>query len=130
MSLAPVDRLFALRGRPPFDRVGLSELAAIAARMAERHYPAGTPLVLAGSPVDDLLVVVYGEALRADGRPAPAVLGLPGLLFGLRPDAAVLAGPEGATALALGREHLFTVIGACPELLAGVLAMADGEAFR
>lgn len=41
---------------------------------------------------------------------------------GTRPDTAIVAGADGAVALALGREHLFTVRQACPELLAGVLA--------
>lgn len=130
MSLTAVERLFALRVRPPFDRVGLAELAAIAQRMAERAYPPHALLMPAGRPPDDLLIVIAGEALRADGRPAPAVLGLAGLLFGLRAETDFTAGPTGATVLALSREHLFTVLTACPEVLAGVLAQADGETFR
>ena len=130
MSLEPVERLFALRATPPFDQVALPELAAIAARMTERAFAPGVPLLQAGRPVDDLLVLVGGGAQRPGGLPAPAVLGLPGLLFGTRPTADVAAGPAGAIALTLDREHLFTVLQACPELLAGVLAVADGEAFR
>lgn len=130
MSLGAVDRVFMLRATPPFDLVGMPELAAIAGRMAERSFAPGASLLKAGRPVDELLVVVAGEVQRPDGAAAPAVLGLPGLLFGTRPAAGVVAGPAGATALTLGREHLFTVLQACPELLAGVLAVADGEAFR
>lgn len=141
MSLGAVDRLFALRRTPPFDRVGLAELAAIAARMDERVHAPHAPLLAAGRPVEDLLVVVAGGAERATppaagtgplrpAGPAPAVLGLAGLLFGTRPTTDVVAGPDGATTLSLAREHLFTVLQACPELLAGVLAAADGEAYR
>jgi hypothetical protein len=130
MSLGPSDRLFALRRVSAFAAVATADLAVIATRMTERAFQPGELVAGAGRLPERLLVVVDGDTRTAEGARLAPLIGLPALLVGKPPGQDVLAGPAGARTLALGRDHLFAAIQACPEILAAVLEELDREAFE
>jgi hypothetical protein len=114
-----VERLFALRGSRPFQRLEDAELLLIARHSRPRTFEAGKLVVPAGVVADMLFVVTGGGAL-ADGAPAPAVFDAPGLLFGLATPCEYVAGPEGLEALVIAKPHVFTIARECPEFVVGL----------
>ena len=113
------ERLAALRGVAPFDRLEDTELALIAHQARPRTCPAGQVLIPAGAAAETLFVRLAGGALTA-GAPAPAVFDAPGLLFGLAARDEFVAGPQGLTALIIAKPHVFTIARECPEFVVGL----------
>jgi hypothetical protein len=119
-----VERLFALRGVGPFQRLEDTELLLIARHARLRSFPPGKLVTPKGAAPDALFVTVAGGAL-ADGAPAPVVFDAPGLLFGLATAADHLAGPEGLEALVIAKPHVFTIARECPEFVVGLRDLAE-----
>ena len=122
-----VQRLFALRGVGPFQRLEDTELLLIARHARVRSVAAGKLVTPKGVAPDALFVIVAGGAV-ADGAPAPVVFDAPGLLFGLATAADHLAGPEGLEALVIAKPHVFTIARECPEFVVGLRDLAERSA--
>lgn len=119
-----VERLFALRGVSPFQRLEDTELLLIARHARARRFEAGKLVLPAGLVPEALFVVVAGEA-RAAGAPAPVVFDAPGLLFGLAVAADHVAGLDGLEALIIAKPHVFTIARECPEFVVGLRDLAE-----
>ena len=119
-----VERLFALRGVGPFQRLEDTELLLIARHARVRRFEPGKVVLPAGLVPEALFVVVAGEAM-ADGAPAPVVFDAPGLLFGLAAAADHVAGPGGLEALIIAKPHVFTLARECPEFVVGLRDLAE-----
>jgi hypothetical protein len=114
-----VQRLFALRGSRPFERLEDTELLLIARHARARVFEAGKVVLPAGA-VADMLFVVTGGAALADGQAAAVVFDAPGLLFGLATPADHVAGEGGLEALVIAKPHVFTIARECPEFVVGL----------
>ena len=111
-----LERMFALRVTPPFDRLFDSELAQIARAVRVRELAAGESLAPAERPVRYLVIVIRGR-IDLGCAPAPPVFGEESLLLGTPLGSDASAGPEGATCLLLMRAHFLTVFRECPWIL-------------
>lgn len=120
-----VERLFALRGSRPFQRLEDTELLLIARHSRPRTFEAGKVVLPAGMVAEMLFVVTGGGAL-VDGAPAPVVFDAPGLLFGLATSSEYLAGPTGLEALVIAKPHVFTIARECPEFVVGLRDLLEG----
>lgn len=119
-----VQRLFALRGAGPFQRLEDTELLLIAQHARARSFAPGRLVQSAGVVPDALFVIVSGGAL-AGGAAAPVVFDAPGLLFGLATPDAHVAGPDGLEALVIAKPHVFTIARECPEFVVGLRNLAE-----
>lgn len=119
-----VQRLFALRGVAPFQRLEDTELLLIAQHARARSFAPGKLVLPAGVVPEALFVVVDGGAL-AGGVAAPEVFDAPGLLFGLATLAEHVAGPDGLRALVIAKPHVFTIARECPEFVVGLRDLAE-----
>ncbi|HEY0646341.1 hypothetical protein [Phenylobacterium sp.] len=119
-----VQRLFALRGVGPFQRLEDTELLLIARHARARSFAPGKLVLPAGVVPEALFVTVEGGAL-ADGVPAPVVFDAPGLLFGLATPAEHVAGPDGLEALVVAKPHVFTIARECPEFVVGLRDLSE-----
>lgn len=118
-----VQRLFALRGVGPFQRLEDAELLLIASHARAWAFAPGKVVIPAGTVGDALFVVTAGGAETA-GKPAPLVFDAPGLLFGLAARADYSAGPGGLDALVIAKPHVFTIARECPEFVVGLRDLA------
>ena len=116
-----VDRVFAVRMTPPFDRLYDSEIAQIARAVRVRELAPGEVLAAAERPLKYLVMVTRGQ-IDMGGEPAPPVFGHDSLLLGTPLPGEATAGPEGATCLLLLRAHFLTVIRECPWILMELMA--------
>lgn len=121
-----VQRLFALRGVGPFQRLEDAELLLIARHARSRAFAPGKLVIPAGVVADALFVTIAGGAEMA-GAPAPLVFDAPGLLFGLAAQGDYVAGPEGLEAVVIAKPHVFTIARECPEFVVGLRDL-DGAA--
>ena len=121
-----VQRLFALRGVGPFQRLEDDELLLIARHARSRAFAPGKLVIPAGAVADALFVTIAGGAEMA-GAPAPLVFDAPGLLFGLAARDDHVAGPDGLSALVIAKPHVFTLARECPEFVVGLRDL-DGAA--
>ena len=118
MTLA--EKVLALRGIPPFDRLGDNELLLVARAFGVRHYRAGQAVSVDDLPLERLHVVLDGALVRPGGEPTGTVVGAAALLLG-RPLENLSASTEkGATCLVLSRSNLYTTVNECPALLLGL----------
>mgnify|MGYP001267570044 CR=1 FL=1 len=106
-----VQRLFALRGVGPFQR--------LARHARARSFEPGK-VVLPVGIVADALYVAIGGGVLVEGAAAPTVFDAPGLLFGLATAADHVAGPDGLEALVIAKPHVFTIARECPEFVVGL----------
>lgn len=111
-----IERVFALRVTPPFDRLYDSEIAQIARAARVQELAAGESLASADRPLRYLVIVTKGR-IDLGGEPAPAVFGQESLLLGTPLGVDAVAGPGGATCLLLLRTHFLTVFQECPWIL-------------
>ncbi|MFC1575238.1 hypothetical protein ACFL5A_01150 [Gemmatimonadota bacterium] len=111
-----VERVFAIRVTPPFDRLYDSEIAQIAKAVRVRELAPGEILAPADRPLRYLVILTKG-GIDLGGEPAPVVFGQESLLLGTPLGDDAVAGPEGATCLLLQRAHFLTVFRECPWLL-------------
>lgn len=119
-----VQRLFALRGAGPFQRLEDTELLLIARHARAWSFAPGKLVLPAGIVAEALFVTVEGAAL-VDGAAAPVVFDAPGLLFGLATGADHVAGSEGLEALVIAKPHVFTIARECPEFVVGLRDLAE-----
>jgi hypothetical protein len=119
-----VERLFALRGVSPFERLEDTELLLIARHARARRFAPGRLVTPGGAAPEALFVATRGSALLPGGEAAPVVFDAPGLLFGLATAADHLAGPEGLDALVIAKPHVFTIARECPEFVVGLRDLA------
>lgn len=117
-----------LRLLPGFEALDDAVLATIIARSAVRKVAAGQIVLAVDVVAESLLACVEGELVGTDGMPITPVFDAPGLLFGLAVPKDCLAGPEGATLLAIAKPHVFTIAREFPEFV--VSLMHHGEAQR
>jgi len=122
-----VQRLFALRGVGPFQRLEDTELLLIASHARARSFEAGKLVLPAGIVAEALYVIIEGGAV-AEGREAPVVFDAPGLLFGLATPADYAAGPDGLEALVIAKPHVFTIARECPEFVVGLRDLSERSA--
>lgn len=120
-----IDRLFALRGSPPFDQLRDSELVLIASAVRTRRYEPGEVVGVAGRPLRHLYVRVDGGAVTAADDELPNVFGAVSLLFSAPLEQTVRAGSRGATYLLIRRAHFHTILNECPGLIVGLLRGAS-----
>ena len=119
-----VQRLFALRGVGPFQRLEDTELLLIAQHARLRGFGPGKLVQPAGFVPEALFVIVEGGA-QAGGAAAPVVFDAPGLLFGLATPDEHVAGPDGLEALVIAKPHVFTIARECPEFVVGLRDLAE-----
>jgi signal-transduction protein with cAMP-binding, CBS, and nucleotidyltransferase domain len=115
------ERLFALRAISPFDKLQVSELAAIAEVLTERRFGANEAIVGGDEVLQRLYFVFEGTVVTADGREMPSFFGLSSLLFEKPPGVDLLAGPQGAVCLVLTKAHFYTAAFECSGLLVHLL---------
>jgi hypothetical protein len=114
-----VQRLFALRGVGPFQRLEDTELLLIARHARPRAFAPGKVVLAAGALAEAIFVQTAGGA-ETGGRAAPLIFDASGLLFGLATRADYVAGPEGLSALMIAKPHVFTIARECPEFVVGL----------
>ena len=119
-----VQRLFALRGVGPFQRLEDTELLLIARHARPRSFEAGKVVLPAGVVAEALYVIIEGGVV-VEGRAAPVVFDAPGLLFGLATPAEHTAGPEGLEALVIAKPHVFTIARECPEFVVSLRDLGE-----
>ncbi len=122
-----LEKLFALRGVQPFDRLSPDELTLVAEVARPRTYAPGEIMHLGDAPLSRLLVVTEGSVRDPAGHATGAITGVASLLNDtivpvLRADAAA-----GARVLSISRHHFFTLARECPEFVLGLIELgAEG----
>jgi len=111
----------ALRRLPGFDMLDEQVLETIAARSPVRRYAPGQIVLAGGTVAETLLGAIEGAMIGPDGQPAPPVFDAPGLLFGLAAPGDVIAGPEGLSAIAVAKPHVFTIAREFPEFVVSLI---------
>ena len=131
MSAAPappcapslIEKLFALRGVQPFDRLPPDELALLAEVARPRQYAPGEAIHPGDAPLSRLLVVVGGGLVDAAGAPAGPIAGAASLVGNL-PAPLLAADPAaGARLLDISKRHFFTLARECPEFILGLIEL-------
>jgi len=120
-----IERVFAVRATPPFDRLYDSEIVQIAKAARVRELAAGESLAPADRPLKYLVMVTRGR-IDLGEEPAPPVFGQESLLLGTPFGVDAAAGPEGATCLLLLRAHFLTVFRECPWILMELMEGQEG----
>ncbi len=130
-----VERFFALRDVPPFDRLYDSELLLIAGAAVERTYTPGHVIVSNNKLLKALFITVSGWLEDETGRRLPQVFSPEFLLLGIPAENDIKASAEqGAVCLLISKGHFFTMLYECPALalgfseLPGVDAAYEAEA--
>lgn len=111
----------ALRTLPGFDALDDDALERIVAHASLRSVTAGQVVLAAGGVAETLLACIEGDLMDADGALFPPVYDAPGLLFGLAATRDCLAGPAGATLLAVAKPHVFTIAREFPEFVVSLM---------
>lgn len=111
----------ALRLLPGFDSLDERALEKIVARSPVRRYAPGQVVLAGGTVAETLLGWVEGSLVGPDGHIAPPVFDAPGLLFGLAAPGDFVAGPEGLTAIAVAKPHVFTIAREFPEFVVSLI---------
>lgn len=114
-----------LKSLPGFDVLSDAALAVIVARSATRSFAPGQLVLSGGEVAGSLLACVEGALIGASGTPAPPVFDAPGLLFGLAVAEDHVAGPDGLTAIAIAKPHVFTVAREFPEFVISLMQSGD-----
>ena len=122
--MSPVEIMFALQGRAPFDSLTDGELEIAAAVTTERRFSAKALVLGPGEPFQRLLIQLDGTWLAQDEE-LPQVLGIESLLSGVEGPGEIRAGDDGVRCLVISRGHFFTLINECPALLLSLLTSAD-----
>ena len=122
--MSPVEIMFALRSKAPFDSLTDGELEIVSGVAVERCFAPGSLVLGPGEPFQRLLIKLDGSWFLKD-RELPDLLGIESLLAGAEGPGEILAGKEGARCLTFARGHFFTLINECPTLLLSLLSNAD-----
>ncbi len=120
----PSDPIFeGLHGKPGFQSLTDGELRLVASYAGWRSF-APNQIVFAPGMVPDVLYVTV-DGGTSSPMALPSVFDAPALLFGRGVRHDVSAGPMGLRALAITRQHVFTIARECPEFVIDLLKMAD-----
>lgn len=111
---------------PGFVRLTDGERAVIVGEAQLRRFAPGQIMLPAGGVPEIMFAVVDGQAYEGASA-APALFDVPGLLFGRPSRLDYRAGPSGVAALAIMRQHLFTIARECPDFIVGLLTDAGGR---
>ena len=137
-----VEKLFALRAVPPFDRLHDAEAALIAEAASTRQFAPGETLCGPHKPLQRLHIVIDGEVVCEKGTgesfsvSAPALIGLRSLLFDSPSSEVIRASTthndatasRGTNCLVLTKGNLYTILNECPALAVGLLELCQEEA--
>ncbi|ABQ67853.1 putative transcriptional regulator, Crp/Fnr family [Rhizorhabdus wittichii RW1] len=110
-----------LRALPGFEALDDEVLARIVARAPLRTVAPGQVVLAAGGVAETLFACIEGGLAGSDGSALPPVYDAPGLLFGLAAPRDGLAGPAGATLLAVAKPHVFTIAREFPEFVVSLM---------
>ncbi len=124
--MSPLDTLTLLGRLAPFDRLNGDERLSVASVLRERHYAADSVVQPKGEAWPHLLILV-GGSWQAEGSPLPPLLGVASVLGADDSAVEVRAGVEGVHCLMLEKGHFFTMANECPNVLLGLLSLADGD---
>ena len=113
-----IDRL---RSLPGFEALDDEVLERIVARAPLRTAAPGQLLLAADTVAEALFACIEGGLVEADGTALPPIYDAPGLLFGLAAPRDCLAGPAGATLLAVAKPHVFTIAREYPEFVVSLM---------
>ncbi len=120
-----LEKIFALRGIPPFDRLLPAELTLLAAVATARAYAPGEVIHPGGAPIPRVLAVVAGRAQDEAGNTCGPLLGTTSLLR-YADGPRLLADPvAGARVIRFERSHFFTLVRECPTFTLGLLELGD-----
>lgn len=112
---------------PGFDMLGRPVIETIIRRSSVRSFEPGQLVIEAGVVPEALFARIEGGLIGASGMTAPTVFDAPGLLFGLGVREDHRAGPDGYSALAIAKPHIFTIAREFPEF---VISISDHLAGR
>jgi len=120
-------KIFGLKGTPPFDRLGYSELVAIAEVTHVKRFAPGERVVPSGHILQRLFAVIEGEVVEDGANRVPAVFGVRSLLDEMPIAAELTAGPEGAVCLLISKGHFYRILNEFPEFTLGFLSRNDSD---
>lgn len=120
-------KIFGLKGISPFDRLGYSELVAIAEVTRVKRFAPGERVIPSGHVLQRLFAVIEGQIVRDGGAPVPAVFGVRSLLDEMPIAADLTAGPGGAVCLLISKGHFYRILNEFPEFTLGFLTRNDSE---
>ncbi len=112
------EKIFGLKRIPPFERLGYSELVAIAEVAHTKRYAAGERVIAAGHIPQRLFAVVEGRVVGS-GIEIPPVFGVRSLLDETPIDEELSAGDEGAVCLLISKGHFYRILNEFPEFTLG-----------
>ncbi len=118
-----LEKLFALRAVPPFDRLAPTELALIAEIAEPRAYAPGETIHVGGDRLLRLIAVVGGSVRTSDGAPTSSLLGAASLVRNAVAPHLVADPVAGARVLRLERGPFFTLLRECPAFTLGLLEL-------
>lgn len=116
-----VEKLFALKTTPPFDRLRDTELALVASAAGVREFAPDEVIHPGTDPFPRFYLLASGTWC-GPGPTLPRTLGAGSLLYGHAAPGTITAGPEGAVCLTIAQTHFHTVANECPDLLLGYIA--------
>lgn len=122
-----VARVFELRRIPLFDRLGHSELVAIAEVASSKRFAPGEKVARTGQVLQRLYAVSGGFVQREGGEMLPQVFGVGALLADRCLAQGLEAGEEGASCIMISKGHFFRILNEFPEFTLGCIAVADEE---
>jgi signal-transduction protein with cAMP-binding, CBS, and nucleotidyltransferase domain len=122
-----VERVFELRRISLFERLGHSELIAIAEVATSKQFAPGEKVARLGQVLQRLYAVSGGFVLREDGGKLPPVFGVGSLLADLSLAQGLEAGEEGASCILISKGHFFRILNEFPEFTLGCIAVAEEE---
>ncbi|MFZ0427721.1 MAG: cyclic nucleotide-binding domain-containing protein [Acidobacteriota bacterium] len=119
------EKIFGLKETAPFDRLGYSELVAIAEISHTKRFAPGDRVVTAGHVLQRLFAVVEGGVVDPAGSSISPVFGVRSLLGEIPVAQDVLAGPQGAVCLLISKGHFYRIVNEFPEFTLGFLDRED-----
>lgn len=120
-----IERVFALRGVQPFDRLPPDELALLAEVAKEKDYPPGAVIHYGDTPLVRLLVLAGGRMLDAQGAAAGPIVGAASLLRNVHGPALTADPAGGARLIEINKRHFFTLARECPEFVLGLIELGE-----
>lgn len=118
-------KIFGLKRISPFDRLGYSELVAIAEITKIKRFGPGERVIASGHILQRLFAVIEGKIERPDGSAIAPVFGIHSLLDERPIDADLTAGEQGAVCLLISKGHFYRILNEFPEFTLGFLPWID-----
>ena len=124
------EKIFGLKSISPFDRLGYSELVAIAEVTHLKCFAPGDRVIASGHVLQRLFAVIDGQIVRDGGAAMPPVFGERSLLDEMPIGADLKAGPNGAVCLLISKGHFYRILNEFPEFTLGFLSRSDPADLR